>query len=414
VNRYGWLVALAGSLSQVAFADDMALHFDSKLSLRTDVWSGSSQLDDTGAVGQGSVWGETKLKLSEQISFVGSAWARAQTPSDPDVPAGRLRELYWRYRGDVVDVKLGRQMVVWGRADGLNPTDNLSPRDFTLLAPEDGDLRYGNEAAQVSVTSSVGVLTGLYFPSAASHTIALAPQQGVNYQVSEPPRTSQWGMKWDGSSEGVDGSISYFDGVDPMPDINYAGVAPTGLNIAVRNHAARYLGADISLVSNGVVWRAEAAWMQTQSAGRQDFTHKKPQFWLVGGAEWSLASSTTLGIQGTFQQVMNFESPDTLVDPLQREVAWRQAATSSQTAEYQTGMTWRLATRWRNDTVTTEVNGVLVFTSQSGLWRTKLDFALDDHWSLQGGTVYYFGPERSFFGQLHKNQLIYVQLRYGW
>ena len=33
-----------------------------------------------------------------------------------------------------------------GRADRINPTDNLTPRDFTLLVPDDEDQRFGTAA----------------------------------------------------------------------------------------------------------------------------------------------------------------------------------------------------------------------------------------------------------------------------
>ena len=163
-----------------------------------------------------------------------------------------------------------------------------------------------------------------------------------------------------------------------------------------------------------MVWRGEAAWMQTDSAGTNDFTHKKPQLWLVAGGEWSFDNGTTLGMQAIFQHVKDFRSPDTIAESIAREIAWRQAATSNQTSVTQRGLTWRLAGRWWNDTLMAETSGVVIWPSRSGIWRTKLSYAIDDHWHVQAGTDYYFGPARSFFGQLDKNRLLYVQLRYGW
>jgi hypothetical protein len=54
-----------------------------------------------------------------------------------------------------------------------------------------------------------------------------------------------------------------------------------------------------------------------------------------------------------------------------------------------------------------------VWPSGSGVWRTKVDYALSDHWYLQAGGDYYFGTTQSYFGQLRKNRLAYVQLRYS-
>jgi hypothetical protein len=153
--------------------------------------------------------------------------------------------------------------------------------------------------------------------------------------------------------------------------------------------------------------------MHTESQGPDDFAHKKPQLLLVGGGELTMGESTTLGVQALYQHVSHFQNPDSVAQPMLREIAWRQAATSNQTSAEQYGMTMRLATRKLNDTLMMETSGVMVWPTRSGIWRTKLNYAIDDHWNVQTGTDYYFGPDHSFFGQLNKNRLIYVQLRYS-
>lgn len=98
---------------------------------------------------------------------------------------------------------------------------------------------------------------------------------------------------------------------------------------------------------------------------------------------------------------------------LQIQLTWQQAALSNQTSASQAGFTWRLANRWRNDTVLAETSGALITTDGSGVWRTKLHYALDDHWSMQAGSDVYFGNAHSFYGKLATNRLLFVQLRYG-
>jgi hypothetical protein len=396
-----------------AYAQSLADRIDYTVSVRSDAWSSSRQLDDEKGIAQIGVWSRATFDLEAAGRIVGSGWLRDQTAPDPDTPRGRLRELYWRYSQGPVELKIGRQMVVWGRADAINPTDNLSPREFTLLAPEDGDQRYGNEAAQLNVGTGIGNFIGIWFPHAASHTIPLEAQQNVSY-MSDRPHRSQWAVKWDAGGDGLDGSLSYFHGFDPMPDPVLGGLGPSGVNVFLRNQPVHIIGSDFSLTRGNAVWRAEAAWMQTDSTGPRDFTHKKPQLWLVAGGEWSFDHGTTLGIQAILQHVRDFQSPDTIVNPIAREIGWRQAATSNQTSATQHGLTWRLASRWWNDTLLAEISGIVMRPSHSGLWRTKLDYAIDDHWHVQAGTDDYFGPKHSFFGQLDKNRLLYVQLRYGW
>src|SRR3989475_11139578 len=64
--------------------------------------------------------------------------------------SGKFREGYLDLRLGALDVRLGRQIIAWGRADQINPTDNLTPRDFTLLVPEDADQRSGTTGARAT------------------------------------------------------------------------------------------------------------------------------------------------------------------------------------------------------------------------------------------------------------------------
>ena len=407
-------VAFALAFGLPLQAQEVRERVDATLSLRGDIWSGTRQLDDKGPLARTSAWGRAKVDLGQAGTAVADGWVGTQSVDASRVRQAQVRELYWRAASGRLDWKVGRQIIVWGRADGLNPTDNLSPRDFTLLVPEDNEQRRGNEAIQLNIDAGFGVLSGLWFPRAASHKLPMEAREGVVLASAAPPHRRQWAIKLDMTGDGIDGSVSYLHGVDPVPDLSIGAVGPAGLQLAMRNNPLRVLGADLSLTRRGVVWRAEAAWMRTDSAGSDDFTRKKPRLWLVGGAEWTLKGNTTLGLQASLQHVMNFRTPDSLASPLQQEVAWRQAALANQTSATQLGATWRLASRWLNDTLLAETSGVVMGSPRSGIWRTKLAYAINDHLKLQAGTESFFGPAHSLWGQFSKNRLAYAQLRYGW
>ena len=386
---------------------------DLTLSLRADAWSGTRTLDEQGALARGSAWGRLRWDLGDAGKLVADGWLAAQSHGGDSTPHARLREAYWQLRRGPVDLKVGRQLVVWGRADGLNPTDNLSPRDFTLLVPEDIEQRRGNDALQLGVETGLGTLTAVAFARAASHTLPLEALPFVTYDVQAAARRAMWALKFEMNGDGIDGSVSWFDGQDPLPDLALKGLGPAGLQVAVRNQPLRVLGADLSLTRGSVVWRAEAAWMNTASGGADDFFHKKPRLWVVAGAEWPLTDHVTLGLQGTVQHVHHFRSPDTLDNPAEREVAARQAALANQTAATQVGAVWRLAGRWFNDTLWLEASGVVLNHPHSTLWRTRLSYALNDRLQLLAGTDHASGPQHSLWGQLRRNRLGYVQLRAG-
>jgi hypothetical protein len=223
----------------------------------------------------------------------------------------------------------------------------------------------------------------------------------------------QWALKWDGSSGAFDASLSYFDGTDLWPDLNIAAVSASGVEVALHNQRARVLGADFSTSQEGVVWRAEAAWLRTASEGRDDFRHKKPQFWAVAGAEWALPGGGTLGLQGTARFVANFAPASGVADPISREVARRQAAVSGQTSRRQIGLLWRFAQRLHDDRLSLEASGAVLAPQRNGVVRAHADYAGSDDIHLRAGLVASFGPPDTPLGQLKHNNLVYVQLRVG-
>lgn len=385
---------------------------DGSLSLRLDSWSGDRQLNTRGALMAASAWGRATADLGAAGQMTGQAWLRDTTRVD-GAPHARVRELYWRKDSGPLSLRLGRQMFAWGRADGLNPTDNLAPRDFTLLVPDDADQRQGVEAASASLRGGLGEFTLLAMPRAASHTLPLPQTPGLRYHVAPPPSRPQWAIKWEGQGAGIDGSVSYFRGLDPVPDLLIEAPSATGVDVHLRNQAARVLGADLSVVQGDLVWRAEGAWLRTDSAGPQDFRHKKSQLWVVAGADWPLREHTTLGLQLTAKRVIDYASPDTLDSPIERAVAQRQAAVSGQTAAHQAGLVWRLAQRWREDRLRAETSGLILGPQRNGVVRVQLDWAWSDQLNLQLGVHWPYGATHTSFGQLSGNRVGYVQLRYG-
>lgn len=404
---------LAALMAWVAplHAAEFSNPWDGVISVRTDAWTGSRSLDDTGALATASLWAKGKLSLGDDhgtLAFDG--WGRGESRDASAYRQQRVRELFWRGKMGPVALKVGRQITAWGRADGLNPTDNLSPRDFTLLAPEDGDLRSGNEAVQLSVEGDRSTVSAWWFPKSASDTIPLQALPMVRYVLQPVRDKRQWAVRWDYFSAGIDASVSYFDGIDHLPDLSFAGADLSGVQILVTNHRVRVLGADLSISHGNQVWRAELAFTHTDSAGPQDFEHKKRSVMMVGGPEWAFAD-VTVGVQAIAQRVFNFASPNTVADPVLRDIAIRQVALSNQPASSQYGFVARVAARWLGDNLLTELSAIGLGSGRNGIVRSKLDYALGDHWHVQGGTEHYFGERQTFFGQLKANQMAYVQVR---
>ena len=79
-----------------------------------------------------------------------------------------LKEAYFNYYLENTDLTVGRQIIDWGSAYELNPTDVINPRDFTAEDPTSGELGVTSLKADYYFdyqTSLTGVMVGEHRPS---------------------------------------------------------------------------------------------------------------------------------------------------------------------------------------------------------------------------------------------------------
>jgi len=183
-----------------------------------------------------------------------------------------------------LDVTIGRQRIVWGTADKLNPTDNLNPLDLEDIL--DFGRRRGSDAINLNYyLSNDFSLQGVFVPffqpanmpvgvfaTALNPTMEL-PQGMVLKSFSDTvlmPRynlgvSSTAGFKFKGFAKGVDFSVSYVWGYDGLPFVTKNAFIPVdlsgGISIASELSVARthIIGADMATSIAGIGFWAEAA-----------------------------------------------------------------------------------------------------------------------------------------------------------
>jgi hypothetical protein len=383
-------------------------------SLRGAWWAYSRELDKVPNIAVGSVWLDGRLDLGAAGDVRANGWVGAQSRDQPPTyPNGRLRELYWSKGVGDLDVRVGSEIILWGRADAINPTDNLTPRDYTLLTPEDNDQRFGN--IDVNAVYHWGDYSAqlVYLPKFYSDVIPLLPKPGVTYTYVTPEAHDNWAFKFDHTGGGLDWSLSYYNGLDVLPDLGFAGISASGLKLSLTNHKMQVVGADFSATTGPYVLRGEVAWMYPDRVTVNPFEQKKPQIFAVLGGERKFGDDLNINLQYFAQRVFDFVSPDTIANPIAQAIAWEQAEISNQTSAFQQGMTFRVAYTWDNNSWQAEASGIYSFTNKGQLWRGKLSHAIDDHWRVSAGIDIFGGTEHSTLSLLKNNSTGYVELRYS-
>jgi len=414
------LLAVSLPASWDAVAADSGLDSGASVSVngsaRAGWWSKSRSLDRESDIGTGALWAKAQLDLGAAGGANIDGWvgdqSRGNSISNRRNRHERIRELYWQKSAGDVDLRLGPQIIVWGRADAIKPTDNLTPRDFTLLTPEDSDQRFGTFATSATYHFGEYSVQAVWLPTFQTSVIPLRPISMVSYRYDSPPRRNQLAFKFDYAGHELDWSLSYFDGYDTIPDLALVGVGPSGLTIGVTNHHLQVWGADASWSVGRYVLRGEVASMRPDAEEAGAFANKHPQTWLVIGGERGFGEHLNVNLQYFAQNVMGFSSPDNLADPIARQVAWQQAATANQVAGFQQGFTLRLAWNWASDSWHAETSTIFSINNSARLWRGRLVHAPDDHWRINFGFDRYSGPDHSLFGALKDNSTLFSELRY--
>lgn len=325
-----------------------------------------------------------------------------------------VRELYADATLGALGLRLGKQIIAWGRADAINPTDNLSPRDYTLLVPDDDDQRSGVPAARVSLTLDATTVSAFWLADFRAHTLPLgALPPGVRF-VWRPRGdvAAQGAVRLERSGGRVDWSLSYFNGYDLMPDIasRTTGGAPT---VEFRYHRLRVLGADAATVLGRYGVRIEGAWIDTEDRTGADPEIKNGTLFVVLGADRTFGGYLNFNVQYLVRWVRDFHSPSTLSDPAQRATALLLARVTQQLRGVQHGITYRISNRWWHETLEAEVSGMVLSPPAQVVIRPRASYALTDRWHVEIGGDFFEGQVETQFHALRKNAVAFLELRLG-
>ena len=174
-----------------------------------------------------------------------------------------LSELWLDYTADVWGLRIGRQKTAWGKADGIDITNVICPKDLSNLAAM---LKTDNKLAVDALRFS---LTGNQFTADAYWIPFFTPAKLPSGQF-EKPKAALWngeyGLKLSGYFPMFDLSFYGFYGWDDMPFINYK-MTPAGLNAVGEYKRMAMFGADSAIPLGETVLRMETAFFPERSFG---------------------------------------------------------------------------------------------------------------------------------------------------
>jgi hypothetical protein len=416
-------------------------------SLAFDYFSSNHGIDDREHFPGVNLVLEQRLRLAENVRWVGEARVLAQQVGheDEDASHGTVRSL--RYVDEVVtelregyvevagadwELRAGRQIIVWGRADELNPTDVITPKDFLLLLPEgQAGYRFGANAVTLDYYVQPSLrATAVWVPVFSPSVIPIADlPEGVRLEERLPAvrfENGSAGVKLDRSGGKIDASIAYFYGYNLRPEARVVdavlGDTPQAIRGDVRLAYGRQhmIGADFATARGRFGYRGEVAWVHTDNPHGRRLESIVPYLSYVLGVERTFLTNLSVIAQYVGRWVPERVDPARALagpDPVlgrARFLAARETFVINQQLDtVQNGWSLRLAKRFWNDTLELELLGVHYLPRNDFFLRPKITYAVTDAWRATVGGEIFHGPMHSFFGRVRDNTGVFVEARYS-
>jgi hypothetical protein len=411
----GLLAAAAGP----AFADDgaagsLADRLALSGSVRGAYWTSARDLDDQRNLTPAALWLKATPDLGDGFGGRVDGWVGDERILSGAGATGELREALVSWRGGEWDASVGRRIVVWGRADKVNPTDVIGSRDYTLLVPEDDDQRRGSTMATLARTFGDYTATAYWLPEFRPNIVPIEKLPGFSVRQGDARvDAAQGAIRLDHTGRGFDWALSYFDGLDRDPDARIDSLSSTGVSVEARHRRARVFGADFATNLDKVGLRGEVAYHDEAARDPADAFDKGDYVSSAIGLDRNVGDDVNINVQYLFHYVTDYVDPSGIASPVVSLVAQKGALINNQLRRTQHGATARAAYTGLNDTLTVELSSIAWVTDGSWALRPKAAYAISDQLKAIAGIDMFFGDGDSFFGNLRKNRTAYLELRYG-
>ncbi|MEO5350103.1 MAG: hypothetical protein H7836_10710 [Magnetococcus sp. YQC-3] len=409
--RVEWALLVTALLAP----DDLpAEEWQTSTSWRMGVASSDRELSDHAGAGAGSAWLRVGTNLTNTLDVRMEGWAAESLIDGRGQGSAELREARLRWRGDGTDVMFGRQILPWGRADKINPTDVLVGRDTTLMFFDDDDQRRGALSLVVDYALGDGLRLGTYWlPELRPNVIPFRATGFVLEEEASRFDPAQYAIKLDRSGGGVDWSVSWFDGLDRSGRVRVERMTPSSIQLATQHERLRMVGMDAATTWQGYGLRTEIAHFMPKRDSSSIGNHSQDQTFGVVGVDRNLPDDLYANIQGIVRHTQNHTDYRDIPNPVDRAVSLVNDLRNGQTDATQHGLSCYLKKNWDNENWQADLFSLYYAGSGDYLVRPKMHYKLNDEVRLSLGAEHFQGNDDTQLGSLRRNSMVFSEIRYG-
>lgn len=325
-----------------------------------------------------------------------------------------LRELYLDLYWGNAFIRIGKQQIVWGQADGLKVLDVVNPqtfREFILAEFEDSRIPLWTISAEVPVGG--GTLQVLWIPDQSYNDL---PESGAAFEITAPfadippgvPVTiapsdvpdrivqdSDAGLSYSLFTGGWDLTLNYLYHYQDLPVLRRT-FTPDGLLLSPSYERRHLVGGTISnafgdfTLRGEVGWSSDAFFLQTP-ATPGDGVHESPELSSVIGLDYSGHTDTLVSAQLFLSTVLNHDS-------------------TVERSKTEMNASLLIRRSFINETVEAQVLWVQSLSGGGTLVRPRLRFDYSTDWLFELYADFFFGDSADLFGQFDARDRVGIAL----
>ncbi|MDP8267421.1 MAG: hypothetical protein P9L97_01715 [Candidatus Tenebribacter davisii] len=322
-----------------------------------------------------------------------------------------LRQAYMDIYFDNFDLRIGKQQIIWGKADGVFITDVISPRDLSeFILPEFEEIRIGTNAVKFDYYLGNSTFEAVWIPTFKStilpeETSIWAPEMSYpllfidyeysNIEVENKFSESEIAFKYSYLGSVIDFEMMVAYMWDDNPTMHIFAQPDSTILITSEHHRLPLAGASFSKVVGGAVVRGEGAYYFDKRFAPEEFTpngvkEKDYVHYLIGyDHNW-------FGMNVSFQFIQEY-----ILD-YEEDI---------HNNEFSNTMTFLLTEDFLRETLRLEFFSYYGINNEDALLRPKIAYDLADGFEVQLGANIFVGDEGNF-GQYNDNDMVYVKVRY--
>lgn len=377
-------------------------------------WAAALRSDNRGDL----ILGDTYLKGKFQAFYGNSsmyAEGRAGFDAISDQSYYRLSEIYIDYSGDMWGFRAGRQKAAWGKADGIDITNVICPKDYSSVSALFEDESLAVDAVRMGFNRG-SVSADFYFiPFYLPASLPQEKTAGLS-SITLPEKNAknaEYGLKVSGYFSKCDLSLYGFYGWEDMPFLSYT-LGSEGVQAEASYKRMAMLGVDAAVPLGETVLRLEGAFfpqrhfqknaafiIEEKTLSASDPTAPKAQNTLkhnelsaLAGVDW-----TPEGWTLTAQYFCDYLAGS--------------SGLLERTEKYTHGITLSISKSLLAETLELSASGVLNLNDLDSALELSAEYSLTDSIHLTAGSyIFNEGKNTGTYGGYKDMTSVYVKAKY--